>query len=59
MMKAVQVTGYGDIDKLSMVKIPKSKPRKNEVLVKVKACAINNTEIWMREGPYGKNSDSG
>ncbi|WJE17555.1 zinc-binding dehydrogenase [Halobacillus sp. ACCC02827] len=58
-MKAVQVTGYGDIDKLEVVEKPIPQPKENEVLVKVKACAINNTEIWMREGAYGTGSKSG
>lgn len=58
-MKAVQVTGYGDVDMLEVVDIPISDPKENEVLVKVKACAINNTEIWMREGAYGTGSKSG
>ncbi|PVE64405.1 zinc-binding dehydrogenase [Priestia megaterium] len=58
-MKAVQVTGYGDISKLSLVEIPIPEPKENEVLIKVKACAINNTEIWMREGAYGTDSKSG
>ncbi|MGM0751877.1 MAG: zinc-binding dehydrogenase [Bacillota bacterium] len=58
-MKAVQVTGYGDVDKLKVVDIPIPEPKENEVLVKVKACAINNTEIWMREGAYGTGSKSG
>ncbi len=58
-MKAVQVTGYGDVDKLELVDIPVPEPKANEVLVKVKACAINNTEIWMREGAYGSGTKSG
>lgn len=58
-MKAVQVTGYGDVSKLSLVEIPIPEPKENEVLIKVKACAINNTEIWMREGAYGTDSKSG
>ncbi len=58
-MKAVQVTGYGDIDKLEVVTISTPTPKKDEVLVKVKACAINNTEIWMREGAYGTSEKSG
>ncbi|MEH6917521.1 alcohol dehydrogenase, partial [Priestia megaterium] len=49
-MKAVQVTGYGDVSKLSLVEIPIPEPKENEVLIKVKACAINNTEILMIEG---------
>lgn len=58
-MKAIQVTGYGDIDKLKVVEIPIPEPKDNEVLIKVKACGINNTEIWMREGAYGADSKSG
>jgi NADPH:quinone reductase-like Zn-dependent oxidoreductase len=58
-MRAVQVTGYGDVDKLKVVDIPIPEPNENEVLVKVKACAINNTEIWMREGAYGTGNKSG
>jgi len=58
-MKAVQVTGYGDIDKLKVVEISVPEPKADEVLIKVKACGINNTEIWMREGAYGAGSKSG
>ncbi|KHE71764.1 zinc-binding dehydrogenase [Halobacillus sp. BBL2006] len=58
-MKAVQVTGYGDVDKLEVVEKSIPEPKENEVLIKVKACAINNTEIWMREGAYGTGSKSG
>ncbi|MED1865371.1 zinc-binding dehydrogenase [Fictibacillus nanhaiensis] len=58
-MKAVQVTGYGDVSKLEVVEIDIPEPGENEVLIQVKACGINNTEIWMREGAYGKDSKSG
>ncbi|GGF29283.1 alcohol dehydrogenase [Halobacillus andaensis] len=58
-MRAVQVTGYGDVDQLELVETPIPEPNDGEVLVKVKACAINNTEIWMREGAYGTGSKSG
>ncbi|ARI78567.1 zinc-binding dehydrogenase [Halobacillus mangrovi] len=58
-MKAVQVTGYGGVDKLEVVDIPVPTPKEGEVLVKVKACGINNTEIWMREGAYGQGGKSG
>ncbi|WP_181347523.1 zinc-binding dehydrogenase [Thalassobacillus sp. CUG 92003] len=58
-MRAVHVTGYGDVDQLKVVDMPKPEPKEHEVLVKVKACAINNTEIWMREGAYGTGSQSG
>ncbi|WNB93377.1 zinc-binding dehydrogenase [Bacillus sp. NEB1478] len=58
-MRAVQVTGYGDVDKLEIVEKPIPEPKSNEVLIKIKACAINNTEIWMREGAYGTDTKSG
>jgi len=58
-MKAVQVEGYGGIDQLQLVEKEKPSPKEGEVLVEVKACAINNTEIWMREGAYGTGGKSG
>ncbi|WP_371018072.1 zinc-binding dehydrogenase [Pseudalkalibacillus sp. JSM 102089] len=58
-MKAVQVMGYGDVDQLEVVEQAIPEPKSDEVLVKVKACAINNTEIWMREGAYGTGKKSG
>lgn len=58
-MKAIQVTGYGDVDKLQLVELAIPEPGENDVLIQVKACAINNTEIWMREGAYGTGSKSG
>ncbi|MFQ3544844.1 zinc-binding dehydrogenase [Halobacillus rhizosphaerae] len=58
-MKAVQVTGYGGLDQLQVMEKEIPKPKSNEVLVQVKACAINNTEIWMREGAYGTGEESG
>ncbi|WP_093192907.1 zinc-binding dehydrogenase [Salimicrobium halophilum] len=58
-MKAVQVTGYGDVDKLEVRDVPVPEPGAGELLIKVKACAINNTEIWMREGAYGTGGKSG
>ncbi|AOM84477.1 zinc-binding dehydrogenase [Salisediminibacterium beveridgei] len=58
-MRAVQVMGYGDVDQLQTVTQPVPEPKKDEVLIQVKACAINNTEIWMREGAYGTGAKSG
>ncbi|MGD6816352.1 zinc-binding dehydrogenase [Metabacillus sp. 113a] len=58
-MKAVQVTGYGGVDKLELVEQAIPEPKENEVLIQVKACGMNNTEIWMREGAYGTEAKSG
>jgi NADPH:quinone reductase-like Zn-dependent oxidoreductase len=57
-MKAVLLTGFGGYDKLEYredVAIPE--PQKDEVLVKVSACGVNNTDIWTREGAYGDLQD--
>lgn len=58
-MKVVQVKGYGGVEQLEVVERPVPKPRAGEVLIEVKACGINNTEIWMREGAYGTDTQSG
>ncbi|MCA0972424.1 zinc-binding dehydrogenase [Halobacillus litoralis] len=58
-MKAAQVMGYGGFDQLQVVDVDQPKPKEGEVLIRVKACAINNTEIWMREGAYGAGEESG
>ena len=58
-MKAFQVTGYGGIERLELAELPIPEPKDHEVLVQVKACAINNTDIWMREGAYGSGAKSG
>lgn len=36
---------------------PKPQPVSDEVLVKVTAAALNNTDIWSREGAYGTAAD--
>lgn len=58
-MKAVQVNGYGGVEQLEVVERPVPTPCAGEVLIEVKACGINNTEIWMREGAYGTDAQSG
>lgn len=58
-MKSVKVTGYGGLDQLNIVNHAIFEPKDDEVLLKVKACGVNNTEIWMREGAYGKGTKSG
>jgi NADPH:quinone reductase-like Zn-dependent oxidoreductase len=58
-MKAVQVIGYGNVDQLKYVECEIPTPKAHEALIQVKACAINNTEIWMREGAYGDEQASG
>ncbi|TBW55732.1 alcohol dehydrogenase [Marinobacter halodurans] len=52
-MKAMVLTGHGDVDKLVYRDdVPTPKPGRREVLVKVTATAKNNTDRKAREGLY-------
>ncbi len=57
-MAAVQLMGHGDLDKLAYrtdVVVPR--PASREVLIKVSACGMNNTDVWVRQGAYGTEDD--
>lgn len=59
-MRAMVLTGFGGYEKLQHrpdVAVPS--PGDDEVLVKVAACGVNNTDIWTREGAYGAGTHSG
>src|SRR3972149_4512790 len=49
-MKAVVVYEHGGIDKLKYDEIPNPEVRASDVLVQVKACAMNHLDIWVRKG---------
>lgn len=51
-MKAMVLTGHGDIDKLEYQEVSVPKPGPGEVLVQVTATAKNNTDRKAREGLY-------
>ena len=52
-MRAVELTGYGGLDKLIYrTDVPTPKPSPEEVLVKVGACGVNNTDINLRTRWY-------
>jgi len=48
-MKAVIFREHGGADKLEYADVPEPKISADEVLVRVKACALNHLDIWMRE----------
>ncbi len=57
-MRAVVLTGHGGPEKLELREDwPVPQPASGEVLVKVGACGLNNTDIWVREGAYGSSDD--
>jgi NADPH:quinone reductase-like Zn-dependent oxidoreductase len=54
-MKAVRIHEFGGADVLRYEDVPDPKPRKDEVLVRVRACALNHLDIWVRKGLPGIN----
>ncbi len=59
-MKAVQLMGHGDMDQLVYREdVPVPEPAPGEVLIEISACGMNNTDVWVREGAYGSETDAG
>jgi len=54
-MRAMLLTGHGDVTALEYrTDVPVPEPARGEVLVRVKAAAVNNTDINLRTGWYSK-----
>ena len=58
-MKAVVTTGNGDYDRLDYRDVPIPQTGPGEVLLKVLAAGVNNTEVNTRLGWYSSSVDSG
>lgn len=54
-MKAVRIHQFGGPEVLTYETIPDPKPRKDQVLVRVRACALNHLDLWVRQGLPGVN----
>ncbi|MDQ0323784.1 NADPH:quinone reductase-like Zn-dependent oxidoreductase [Pararhizobium capsulatum DSM 1112] len=57
-MAAVRLMGHGGLDKLVYsrdVPVPPVAP--GEVLIRVTACGMNSTDVWVRQGAYGTEDD--
>lgn len=52
-MQAARLTRHGGPEALELATVPVPSPAVGEVLVRVGACALNNTDLWTREGAYG------
>jgi len=49
-MKALCYKQHGDLDVLRYTDVPDPSPHEGEVLVRVRACALNHLDIWVRRG---------
>src|SRR3954452_22358990 len=54
-MKAVRIHEFGGPEVLRYEDIPDPQPYKDMVLVRVKACAMNHIDLWIRKGLPGVN----
>src|SRR5215472_6130604 len=52
-MKAVRIHQFGGPEVLTYEDIPDPQPRKDRVLVRVKACSLNHLDLWVRKGLPG------
>jgi len=52
-MKAVRIHQFGGPEVLTYEDVPNPNPRKDEVLVRVRACSLNHLDVWVRKGLPG------
>jgi NADPH:quinone reductase-like Zn-dependent oxidoreductase len=49
-MKALYFNEHGELDKIRYGEVPDPVPGPNDVIVRVRACALNHLDIWVRRG---------
>lgn len=52
-MKAVRIHRHGGPEVLAYEDVPEPRPRADQVLVRVRACALNHLDLWVRMGIPG------
>jgi NADPH:quinone reductase-like Zn-dependent oxidoreductase len=52
-MKAVRIHQFGGPEVLTYEDVPDPQPRKDQVLIRIKACALNHLDLWVRKGLPG------
>ncbi|MES0836865.1 zinc-binding dehydrogenase [Nocardiopsis tropica] len=56
-MRAVRIAEHGGPEVLGLTEVAVPTPQEGEVLVRVGSVALNNTDLWTREGAYGRPGD--
>jgi len=52
-MKAIRIHQFGGPEVLQYEDVPDPEPRKDQILVRVRACAMNHLDLWVRKGLPG------
>src|ERR1700751_535684 len=52
-MKAILFSAHGGLEVLRYAEVREPEVRANEVLVRVRACALNHLDLWVRRGIPG------
>src|SRR4051812_5355878 len=52
-MKAIRFHQFGGPEVLQLEDVPEPQLREDQVLVRVKACALNHLDLWIRKGLPG------
>lgn len=52
-MKAVVLKAFGGVENLELQTLPDPVPGAGEVVLRVRACALNHLDLWIREGLPG------
>lgn len=56
-MRAAVLTRFGGPEVVELRDVPDPRPAPGQVRVRVAAAAVNNTDLWTREGAYGLPED--
>lgn len=52
-MEAIRIHKHGGTEVLNYESVPTPKPKKNEVIIEIRAAAMNHLDIWVRRGVPG------